>query len=791
MTKNHKDNKDKMTDDKFILMGLNDESSKNVAEVLKSEKAKKILDFLGDIKEASEKDISDKLSMPINTVEYNLKKLVKSGLVDKSKNFFWSVKGKKIPMYKLAKKHIIIGHKKPSASYIKSILPVIVALALVAVVALVMLQDNKPVVINDNVLRQFESQAELNQFIKNNTESNGFWNIFGGGMDIMMAETTATGTTTEASPSGASDSAKTSASDYSETNIQVEGVDEADIVKNDGKYIYIVNAGNIVIVNAYPAKDMEILSEIDFDGYVNEIFIKDDKLIVFSYKAVYIYDVLDKKNPELEKEIVFDGSYVNSRMIGDYVYVISNKYINARNPEPPIYEVDGVKSKVAVTDISYWPYLDSNYVFTSIMAINVDDGEFNSEVYLTGRTANIYVSEDNIYLTYMKRTGYKEYVDKIADEVYLPLFSSEYDDMIQDVLDSDDNDWEKLNEMKQIAFKYSEFLIGSEKADFDANLLEKLEKFEIKMEKQLEKTIIHKINIDKDKIEYEIKGEVPGHILNQFSMDEYDGYFRIVTTTGNTWRQTSLNHLYVLDEDLDIVGSVEDLAKGERIYSARFMGDRAYMVTFRQVDPFYAIDLSDAKNPEVLGYLKIPGYSSYLHAYDEEHIIGIGVEDRKLKLSLFDVSDIENIIEVDKYVVDSEYSNSQALNDHKAFLFDKARNLLVIPVNYYKVVGEKFAESGNTPIYEYWQGAFVFNINSAGFELKSEIGHDGGEENNWNAAVKRSLHMDDVLYTISSFKIMANELDDLDYINSVELPEGDRHFYYWRGGVVDEVEVSG
>ena len=222
-----------------------------------------------------------------------------------------------------------------------------------------------------------------------------------------------------------------------------------------------------------------------------------------------------------------------------------------------------------------------------------------------------------------------------------------------------------------------------------------------------ETTILHKISIDTGDVTYIAQGEVPGHILNQFSMDEHNGFFRIATTSGNNWMEGSQtsNNIYILDDTLKQVSKIENIAPGESIYAARFLGDRAYLVTFVQVDPLFTIDLSDPYNPRILGELKIPGYSEYLHPYDETHIIGIGKEvdpsidaDKVhtpgavyytailgLKLALFDVSDIEHPVEEAKIVIGDRGTDSPALYDHKAFLFDREKELLVIPVSLYEI----------------------------------------------------------------------------------------------------------
>jgi len=481
-----------MTNDKFILMGLDDERSTHVAEVLKNKTCKKILDFLAETKEASEKDISDGLDMPINTVEYNLKKLIKSGLVEKTKNFFWSVKGKKIPMYKLARKHIIISpSKKPSLNYIKSILPVIViALCLVALVALFTMHDqggDQPAIISENMVKQFSSQGELNEFIKENVDSPGFFEQLG---DVLSLSKSFGGVrTAEVMETASFDSESFGgAQDYSTTNIQVEGVDEADIVKNDGKYIYVVSGSKIIIVDAFPAEEMNILSEIEFDEAVNQIYINEDKLIVlggyWENSFVDIYDISDRENPEPETEIILDGNYINSRMIGDYVYIINNKYIDSRTPELPVFYADGIEEKVAAEEIYYFDYPDTSYVFTSISAININEGDMNNEVYLIGSAGNLYVSQDNIYLTYMKQTNFEEYVEEMAEEVYFPLLPNEYDEKIQKILDSDEHHHNKISEMRNLVNEYIDELEGEEFSDFSKELAERLEDFEIEIQKK-------------------------------------------------------------------------------------------------------------------------------------------------------------------------------------------------------------------------------------------------------------------------------------------------------------------
>jgi len=278
-------------------------------------------------------------------------------------------------------------------------------------------------------------------------------------------------------------------------------------------------------------------------------------------------------------------------------------------------------------------------------------------------------------------------------------------------------------------------------------------------------------------------------------MDEYDSFFRIATTTGYSWdeKNPSKNNIYVLDENLERISAIEGIAEGEQIYSSRFIGDKAYLVTFKTTDPFFTIDLSDPYNPEILGYLKIPGYSNYLHPYDENHIIGIGKDTvesndpsfawyQGLKIALFDVSDFKNPKEVDKILIGDRGTDSPALYDHKAFLFDREKELLVLPISLYEISDEIKSEYEEYPG-EYgeftFQGAYVIRLNLDGFDYRGRITHvsdDEKQENeNWwfwrqsSAYISRSLYIEDVLYTISNKMVKMNNLDDLSEINIVEL----------------------
>jgi len=493
--------------------------------------------------------------------------------------------------------------------------------------------------------------------------------------------------------------------DYSQTNIQVAGVDEADIVKTDGTYLYVVSNNSLFILKAYPPKAAEILSIIGFNGTLEEIFLKRNKLVILGSSATYpyesyykmptiindktfvnVYDVSNRSNPVLTRNFSVSGNYFDSRMINEYIYLVVSQsayLIYDTLVLPKIYSREGVE-EIGASEIYYANVSDYSYAFTTVAAINIQDDaqKPTHETFLLGATSCMYVSLNNIYITFWRQSGM---------------------------------------------------------------------------------TLLYRIRIEDEVIKSEASGEVPGSVLNQFSMDEYKGYFRLAITA---WTDgTSQNKVYVLDMNLAAVGKLENIAPGETIYSVRFMGDRGYVVTFRQVDPFFAIDLQDPYSPKVLGVLKIPGYSSYLHPYDENHIIGIGKDGSFVKISLFDVSNVTDQKEIGNYTVIGEWSDSLVLSDHKALLFNSSKNLLVMPIT-----TSDYNVSKGT--YVYWQGAYVFNITLEGIVLRGQITHaeNAGDLDYYQSAchVKRALYMGDVLYTISDKKVMMHNLETLDEINQIE-----------------------
>lgn len=620
----------------------------------------------------------------------------------------------------------------------------------------------------ESSIRKFSSIEEIKNFIKENSIE-GFGSFYS-----LTTTTVAGGVSLTNSPLSGTTTGSTEEAinvDFSGTNIQVEGVDEADITKTDGKYIYTISGNKIEIVNAYPSKNLESLSEIELAG-VNGLFINNNNLIALvSYSgksSAFIYNITDRRNPILEQNISFDGDYLDSRLIGDYVYLISTKKVNPEVINPPIYTINNLETNVSAQEIYYFNSPDENYVFTSIAAIDLNDFNFENKVYLTGSTQKIYVSLNDIYLINTKSLNGKVILDRFVNEVLLLLLPSSESSKIEFIMYSDKGTNDKIIEINEIVQNYSNSLQGEEKTAFDEKFLENIQNFSIKIQKEMEQTIIHKIHLDKLNILYKTQGQVNGHILNQFSMDEYGRNFRIATTTGS-WGREQLNHVYILDEELKIVGSIEDLAPGEKIYSVRFLGERGYLITFRQVDPLFVLNLSNPENPALLGELKMFGYSDYLHFYDKDHLLGIGKNATEnglfqgVKLSLFDISDALNPKELHTVVIGERGTESEVLRDHKALLFNKEKGLLVLPIS--------LVSQGYT-----LQGAYVYNLSlENGFSLRGiitsneTVSINESESFKGGTSIRRSFYINDVLYTISNHKIMANSLNNFERIGELEI----------------------
>ncbi|HNO08143.1 MAG TPA: beta-propeller domain-containing protein, partial [Methanoregulaceae archaeon] len=493
-------------------------------------------------------------------------------------------------------------------------------------------------------LKKFNSTTEIEQYLADSLaagQHDGYYpsSLAPGGMGTGV---NAPQESTEKSDSNIPAPSIPGGIDYSQTNIQVSGVDEPDIIKNDNRYIYTISGSTLVIIDAYPAEDASILSKIEINDTPRDLFVSGDRLVLFStdeqrpetsdpyVKAVppyyrppspvthtTIYDISDRNHPTILKEYSIEGDYLDARMIGSLVYQITREQISPYYGDHIVVPAlrEGTRT-VIQPDVWYFDHPESQYTFTTITSLDASNGkEKDAQTYLLGTGNTLYVSEDAIYVSYPNYHPviYKGIPQEVAPGLAVDARGSAGISSSQ--VSAIPPDFNTLPESE------GESILDSLRNDEQDAIR--------RQEADQTTTVIHKIGIRDGAITYLAKGEVPGTLDNQFSMDEYKDNLRVASTSSiytPRFGQYTYNNVYVLDEKMATIGELTHIAEQETIYSTRFIGDRLYMVTFKRIDPFFVIDLAKPENPEILGKLKIPGYSDYLHPYDATHIIGIGKE---------------------------------------------------------------------------------------------------------------------------------------------------------------------
>ncbi len=587
----------------------------------------------------------------------------------------------------------------------------------------------------DMELKKFSSFEEYKKYLES---SQGSLGAYLGGVNLGSVGTTTRSLDLKAVPQASEES--TAAIDrVSETNVQVKGIDEPDIVKTNGKEIFLsseypilyaqpvraeiskiyppdTNIDETKIITAFPPSSLELKAKIEKGG---SLLLFDKTLVVFSNNKIYAYDVGDSSNPKEKWNFEFDqtSEIVDSRSFSGKLYVISRVTARPNSCEIPIQAGGGLR--VHCTDI-YHPGFsipaDSTY---SVLAINPDTGEIEKKVSFLGTlgATNVYVSEKSIFATYTFYQDFLAFYYGFYSSNGGGIISADALSKIKNLNSLDISTQAKLTEFSVILQAYMNTLSSDEQLKVSTETQNRLAEYTKQRIRQLEQTGIIKISLSG--LEIAATGVVPGKILNQFSLDEYQDNLRVATTVGNNFFANgveSINDVYILDKNLATLGSITDLGAGERIYSVRFIEDKGYVVTFKQVDPFYVLDLKDAKNPQKKGELKIPGYSSYLHPLATNLILGVGKEGEKVKLSLFDVSNPSEPKEVSKYSLDEYWT--EIANTHHAFLQDTQNKLFSIP-------GSK--------------GAYVFSYNSGNLSLLKAVS---------GTQVRRAIYINNFLYVI-------------------------------------------
>lgn len=569
-------------------------------------------------------------------------------------------------------------------------------------------------------------------------------------MGVEISDDRATGAAEAATDSIASDYAADmgatseaklkSDKDYSSTNTQEKAVDEGDIIKTDGTYIYKVSHSFNNDTGDYESRltitetdngNMNNLASINLDNvlkktdndYVDfqEFYLYDDQLVFLYTKVTYsdsadnynqtktyivIYDLKDKENPKEVQCLSQSGWYVSSRISDGYLYTISNfNDTSLVSVKPYSNYVPIINGKTIECSNIYYPsdvLMETTYVMTSLELS--DPNEFADSKAVPTKGGQTYVSDSSIY-----------------------IYSTVYD--------------------------------------------------------TVNKTEITKISYDQGKLTPGNSATVAGYLYDSFALSEYDGYLRIVSTipannisllrnsaeidskedlafSDDIDVNIDINALYVLDSNMELVGKLSGLAPGEQIYSARFMGTIGYFVTYRNTDPLFSVDLSDPANPKILGKLKIPGFSNYLHFYDDNLLLGIGEEIdentqnfKGLKLSMFNISDPSDVTEEDKYILENS-QGSDALYNHKAIMIDPAKNLFGFLYWGYDSNYDNF----------YYYVTYTYDKEKGFIETaKYQIDDDSGYETNG----VRGVYIGNYLYLATNKSITSYQLGSTDPIAKI------------------------
>ena len=472
--------------------------------------------------------------------------------------------------------------------------------------------------------KQADSEEELYKTLQELEKQTG---SYARGGDIMLLEESAEIATMDAGVADTAANQKvTGEADFSQTNVREAGVDEGDVVKTDGSYLYILkSSGSVRIVDIRETKMKEV-AEIQpekLNESIEDLYLDGDRLMLvttgyessmeeaesdmytvnrYQYTALTVYDITEREHPEMTGRITQEGDYLQSRKNGDYVYLLT-QYSPSLGDS---FEDSSVmplvnEQKLAISDV-YLPDQTSQPDYLVASGINIQDPEnvISSKAIVSG-AADFYMSSDNLF-----------------------------------ICNNNWNDGKSSTEILRFACEDGEITAGA-------------------------------------------MCELPGFLNDTFSLDEYQGYLRVLLTEDSNGES---NSLYILDADMQVTGAIRDLADGETIRSARFMGTMAYFVTFRQTDPLFCADLSDPDNPQILSELKLTGFSSYLHPYGEHLLLGVGYEAEEetgsqtgVKLSMFDISDPSQVEELDKYVIKGASYLPSDYN-YKAILADGEKNLI-------------------------------------------------------------------------------------------------------------------
>lgn len=627
---------------------------------------------------------------------------------------------------------------------------------------------------NEAALRSFQTCDDLDDYIEQAILESLVRNSGGWGWAVDDFA--------EAGGDVANDGGRDAPTDFTTTNNQEEGVDELDIVKTNGTHIFSVEQDTLYITQSWPIEDTELASSVQLGGYARGLFLQGDTAIVLSQRynndrgddnglterswsstLITVIDVSDPSAPEVLREVDIEGYLANGRLINGKVTLAVNSYM-------PIPQV-------------FWDLLWDDEI--ELPEYDWEDTEAERELkrQQTREILSPYVAE---LASEMDLTEFLPlYRDQLTDspeapveslhactDIYRPSNLSQYS--VLSIVEIDATDTTDpvetaglLSDGWQIYASQDNFYVAQTSwwwwwgwGDLDLN------------------THIHQFALTDTGPRYAASGSVPGWLLDQFSFSEYDGHLRVATTDNDWWWGTqtedaeeAANNIFVLENQdgaLTRVGEVRGIAPGERIFASRMMGEKGYLVTFRQTDPLFTIDLSDPTDPRVIGELHIPGYSAYLHPMGDDHLLAVGMDGTDdgtltgLAVNVFDVSDFTNPQLAHQWTLPSDgWSWSEALSDHHAFTYH--RGVLSFPAYNYDY------DNGS-----YFSGLIVLDASADGITELGRVDHqdlvdrsecyydwecEDGYDYYRTAWMRRSVYIEDNLFSLSNYGIKVNDLN--------------------------------
>lgn len=505
------------------------------------------------------------------------------------------------------------------------------------------------------------------------------------------------------------------------TNNQVEKVDEADFVKFNGKNIFQLYNGSLKILKAWPANELNQIASLDIAGHPQEMLVNEKNAVIMAsvgqHLAITIVDISNPSRPRELTRFEIPGMYRTARLIGDTLRIVNRDYGSMHtywHPRP--------------TTHNSWLQEDTSLQKLNLQPTTQVFGNIRKEIDVIKNCANVLVPKD------------------VAPSVLTRIIS----------IDLQAKDYQET-----LAFVDPQNVYASEQAIYLAQ-----SGWGYQNGYSHNQTSIHKFSLNRGSTaRYLASGTVNGNLINQFAMDEHNGYLRVATNGGaeyvgaglwggNDQQWKTINRVQVLQQKgkkLDTIGKTKDMAEGERLYSVRFDGDKGYVVTFRQVDPLFTIDLKNPRNPKVVGELKVPGFSTYIHMLDDKHLLTVGQDadenngrTRGLKLSVFDVSNFAKPREV-KSLIFNQNVTSESSYEHKAFSFYRQKGILAIPAS----------EMGRR------SSLLLFKVTTSDIKPAGELEMtDMFSAISYGDTVRRAFFADNIVYAIAASGVKAADLNN-------------------------------